>query len=583
MISSSFGYLSPWEKFSWGVLSTLCTRIPIQAESLDWIFSFHIFVEKLCFFFKNYCSARKLYNQECLLTDILPKEIQNCPFDDVRSYFNWVKALQHFLYFWQIKFFNEHVSYDAIKMYRDNTENIMKIGQYVCATTYVMDIQYISRVEKTFTHCFERLNFYLLQHVSDHPEVKYCTLPELLLTYGVRFPPELQETLQQKIIFPGNERNIPEEQYLRISTPRFTKMSFNPIKVTKSVSLYDLRKILEDLKKFLKPIIDHIEMFVFFHIHNSKIFLKHLLKYLDNTAVASSLTTTDKAFLHPSSFIRTPSAFTQSFVRQTEGEGISIEVLQGALDSVEDLILKVIKGKATYADIVADGTFDLVTLRTEEEFDILKKFAEMNGYNYEGLDGVKSMLDLFQFIHHIGKIRQVCEQYGLNQCLKDAKFKKMIEIAGQLKEEQSQAQLTPIDGKQKMAFIKEALCLGQSNNYSCLNLFSAVADSAAFYQFIKDKKFNGFKGCVLFHEQYQLITAQLQHEEYDENVLNHLRVAYEFIAPFTEADISFYDLMNKVTKLNVDHGLKVLETVNTNIVLIGLWFSRAEVSDPSSQ
>ena len=583
MISSSFEHLSPWEKFSWGVLSTLCTRIPIQTESLDWIFSYHIFVERLCFTFKNYCSARKLSDQACLLTDTLPQEIQNCPFDDVRNYFNWVKALQHFLCFWQNKFLDEHVTYDEIKRYGDNIENVMKIGQSVCASTYVMGVRYVSRVEKTFTHCFEQLNFYLLQHVPDHPEVKYCTLPELLLTYGIRFPPELQETLQQKIIFPGNERNIPEEQYLRVTTPQFAKMSFNPIKVTKSVSLYDLRKILEDLEEFLEPIINHIEMFVFFHLHKSEIFLKHLLKCLDNTAVASSLTTTHKAFLHPSSFIRTPSDFTQSFVRQTEDEGISIEVLRGALDSVKDLILKVIKGKATYADIFGDSTFDLVTLRTEEEFDILTKFAEMNGHNYEGLDEFKCMLDLFQFIHHIGEIRQVCEWYGLKQCLKDANFRKMVEIAGQLKEEQSQAKLTPVDGKQKMAFIKEALCLGQSNNYSCLNLFSAVADSAAFYQFIKDKRFDGFIGRVLFHKKCQLITAQLQHEEYDENVLNHLRVAYEFIAPFTESDISFYDLMNKVTKLNVAHGLKVLETVNTNIVQIRLLFSRAEVSDPFSQ
>ena len=241
MISSSFWYLSPWEKFSWGVLSTLCTRIPIQAESLDWIFSFHSFVEELCLSFKSYCSARELSDQECLLTDTLPQEIQNCPFDDVRSYFNWVKALQNFLCSWQIKFLDEHVNYDEIKMYGDNIENIMIIGRSVCAPTYVMDIQYISRVEKTFTQCFELLNFYLLQHVPDHPEVKYCILPELLLTYGVRFPPKLQETLQQKIIFPGNERNIPEEQYLRITTPCFAKMSFSPIKVTKSVSLCDLQ------------------------------------------------------------------------------------------------------------------------------------------------------------------------------------------------------------------------------------------------------------------------------------------------------------------------------------------------------
>ena len=84
-------------------------------------------------------------------------------------------------------------------------------------------------------------------------------------------------------------------------------------------------------------------------------------------------------------------------------------------------------------------------------------------------------------------------------------------------------------------------------------------------------------GQAIFLQQYQLITAQLQHEEYDEQVLNHLFAAFKVISPFMDAKKSFTELMREVTALNAVNGLKQLETVNTNITLIRLWFSRAEV------
>ena len=566
-----------------------CSKIPVTAESFEWIFNLQAIINQLGVVFNTYRNSRKLFGQACLLTDIMPQEIQSCPWDDVRSYFNWVRSLQDLLCIWQNRFFKNTLNYDEILMYASNNVPINTLGQAVCAGTYVMEMQDVSEVKKTFTICFEQLNCYLLRYVPDHPEVKYCTLPELLHCYGVSFPPELQETLQHKIIFPGNEMEVPDEQKLKNIISPSPNNAFNPghnisLMVTKSLSLYDLQKILDDLQIFLDPIIDHIEMFVFFHLHKSEMFTKHLLKRLNDISTASSPNKPERTFLNLPSSIRPSLTFTRSVVRQAKDEGIPIKVLQRALDGVKDLLLKFVKGTATYSDIVADGTINLETLKTEEEFAILTKFSdslEMNRDNCEGLDGIKSMLDLFQIIYNIGQIKEVCEQYGLEKCMKDERLQKMLVIAEELKVEQSRAKLTPIDAKLKMTYVKEALCLAHHSKYSCLDVFPAVANSAAFYQFIRDKQFVGSKGQEIFREQYQLITAQLQHEEYDENVLNHLRVAYEFIAPFMETDISFSDLMGKVTKLDVTHGLKQLETVNENITLIRLWFSRAEVSDPS--
>ena len=186
------------------------------------------------------------------------------------------------------------------------------------------------------------------------------------------------------------------------------------------------------------------------------------------------------------------------------------------------------------------------------------------------------MLELFQFIHHIRTIHSVCKQYQLQGCLKDSQLVKLLHLVKDLDLEKNRAKLTPLDASKKMERVKEILCL--HNGAHCLKVFTAVGDSTVFYQFVRDKGFVGEKGQAVFQQQCQLITAQLQHEEYNEAVLNHLYAAFKIIAPFMDRHQSFHQLMSQVTKLNVTDGLKQLETVNTNITLIRLWFSRAEVS-----
>ena len=78
--------------------------------------------------------------------------------------------------------------------------------------------------------------------------------------------------------------------------------------------------------------------------------------------------------------------------------------------------------------------------------------------------------------------------------------------------------LTPLQAAEKMKRVKEILCLEGKMSSRCLDVFAAMRDSAAFYQFVRDKQFFGQQGQAIFLQQYQLITAQLQHEEYDEQV-----------------------------------------------------------------
>ena len=191
------------------------------------------------------------------------------------------------------------------------------------------------------------------------------------------------------------------------------------------------------------------------------------------------------------------------------------------------------------------------------------------------------MLELPQYVHRIQIIRRVCEQYQLQGCLKDPQFVELCQLAEDLNIEANHAKITLVEASKKTEQVKEILCLSSEASPHYLELFNAVGESNAFYQFVHDKHFVGEKGQALFQQQYQLITAQLQHEEYDETVLNHLYAAFTFIFPFMDTHQNFHQLMSQVTNLDVTNEMKQLQTVNTNITLIQLWFCRIEVREES--
>ena len=304
---------------------------------------------------------------------------------------------------------------------------------------------------------------------------------------------------------------------------------------------------------------------------------------------------------------------------QTVVEGLPLQLLHKALNRTHALILKLMQGTAAYSEITAEGELNLANLDIKEEFDALHSFSAYLKpplASHKGLAGVQSMLELFQYSHHIQIIHCVCEQYNLQGCLNDPQLVELDQLVKKLNQEKSCAKLTLNEASEKLESVKKILCLSSKKSPHCLELFAAVGDSAAFYQFVRDKWFMK-EGCqavakeksqvqedlsmkvsqvqavpkdvgdtvswkeaqALFWQQYQLVTAHLQHEEYDETVLNHLYAAFKFIGPFMDTQQSFHKLMSQVTSLDVTNGIKQLQTVNSNITLIQLWFSRAEVSE----
>ena len=505
-------------------------------------------------------------------------------------YFEWVRQVQIVVLTWQRKVQEKELNYDDILLYALFQNGIELIGHAVGAISTVIEPHVISEQKNNFLQLFEQLNVLLLRYIPGKPEVNWCSLSTLLSDNGVAFPKDLQDNLTKYVLCPGETKELvggPMEREI----PHNTTGQFNAghdisLKLSKTVRLRDLEKLVNDLQGFLEPILDRMDMLVFFRLHRSvmfnmyqKLFLeKEVKKHLEKVNPISTLSS--YSFSVPP-----PDVSMEKATDVEPREGIQLPILVRSLDMTKELLIKLIEGNATYSEIIAEGRLELENLNIDEEFTTLDDFIYYLKHTLkskEGLIGVRNMLELFQYTKHIEKIQDVCRQYGLQGCSDDPNLKQLVEIANELGPEKSRRALTLNHATERMTEVKyllfgEALSGRKQPQSHCLKLFEAVSDSVDFYHFIKDKRFTGDRGQAVFSQQYQLITAQLQHEEYDEQVLNHLFAAFKFMSPFMNIHQDFRSLMEQVVDLDTSHGLKQLETVRSNITLIQLWFSRAEV------
>ena len=380
--------------------------------------------------------------------------------------------------------------------------------------------------------------------------------------YGISIPKPLQEFMEQFVVFPGENTKPGRFTLQRHLLSPNTSGCFQPpqpisVLVDERLTLKEMATFIQDLKQFLNPIQDRMDMLIFFTLHNSILFSVYLQHEL-------------------------------------ETRNVDVKAFQQALDQVKSLLVKLCHGEANYSQITANGAICLESLDILKEFGILlkcKQFGKLAGVdNTEGLNRVRNMADLLKISTRILVVRHVCQQYQLEGCIKDERLIKLTTIAEELMTEEARASLTPSSATEKMDIVRELLDTKGgvvTRDYEYLAIFSKIADSAEFYQFICEKGFTGENGQARFHQQYQLITAQLQHEEYDEAVLNLFYAAYKLILPFTEKSQSFHCLLESVKQLltaspgdtvkTTRDCLMQIETVNRNINLIQLWFTRAEV------
>ena len=416
----------------------------------------------------------------------------------------------------------------------------------------------LQRHRNTFLEIFHNLNVKLLLYIPGQPENGFCSFPALLRDYDIILPEEIQEKISSMIHFPSQEGLIPEKNLVRISIPDSINCKSGQdicLQLHRHVTLNGLSRLLKDLAEFMHDLTKELlEMLIFFKLNRSVLFDKYLRHFLKNERETRLNTNNDD-----------------------NSSELTISDMISALKHIREFVNSILTGSATHSEITFLDNQMLQQLKIEREFSIFSKYAMSSKLPCDGLNGVQCMIELFQYCTHIENIKEVCDQYHLTACVEDSDMRVLLEIVKEHSKEEVRSKITLREATNMVEKAREKLCLNDKS-LTCLDVFTVVRESSAFYQFVKDKQFFGTKGQATFHEQHQLITAQLQHEEYDETVLNHLVAAYKIITPFMDCNKKFSQLMTEVTSLNVENMLKQLQTVNSNITLIRLWFSRAKVS-----
>ena len=467
---------------------------------------------------------------------------------------------------WNDKLHSKNINYGEWRLYEKNKISLNRLKEMVLAKS-LLDHPNAEVMNGEFSTIFDSLNVLLLKYIPGQPDFKCCILTALLENYGVCLPQDVQDIILKKLYFPSRDQ---KKHGFSLKFPKERK--FQPgnnvmLRLHENLTLKDLSYVVSKVKHFQKPFEEYLEALVFFNLKKGLLFEKYVLFHLAKLSQA------------PSNFFPVTATSNISLPSFSTSRDPSTNNLVEALRSTQILIHNILRGTATYSDIIAEDDFLLYQPDREREFAILSEYIPFSGLqknDCKGLSNVKCMFELFQYASHFKNMKLVFERYHLDICIQDSRFKNLAEMMQNVLNEDRRSVITPRDASNMMGQVKEHLCFKEDTSSQCLSIFDALTKSTAFYQFIIENKYHERQ--AIFMQQYDLITAQLQHEDYDHEVLDHLRAAFNVITLFMDTNKDFESLMNGVTALNAAIGPKHLETVNNNIILIERWFTRAEVS-----
>lgn len=540
----TFSYV---DEFCWSIVAECCSMIVITEMDFGWLEMHYEPIYALC--------------------TLLPATKSPESSDEIfKKFLTWFSDLKDVLLIWKNKILIGDCNYDEILLCKSHKKELHQLEN--CVSHENSQIPWnIERLGQQFEKQFVELNKALVLSTPGNPEM-CITLHQVLHMHDINIPTEVSKYL----ILPGLScatgtlRNSAGLECIVQSEIHHNIC----VQVNNATTKQILDQIVLDVANFLKPLQKWIPTLAYFGLNKCAIFNQCM-------EVQLSILLDQRSKHNQNPFL----AFEDGEDTKVVQRYNKVNDLAERTGKAISCIVKLIEGKSTYSQIVTDQHMDLMHLDIDAEFIILRKFAELNLIRTEsknGLDGLKDLFELFQLPEHIDCIHAVCKQYKLEGCLTDPTLIKLIETAEYLKSTQSKENVALIEAVCQIKKLKACLCYNKPNAEHCIKLFRAVANCSPFHCFVLQMKFDGEDGRILFGQQYQLITAQLQHEEYNEDVLNHLTTAYNLITPFLSPKQNFHTLMSQVTQLDMSHGLTELQTVNENITTIHVWFSRVEVS-----
>ena len=248
-----------------------------------------------------------------------------------------------------------------------------------------------------------------------------------------------------------------------------------------------------------------------------------------------------------------------------------------AVKLTTDFLEKFKHSRVTYKELKRLEFLNLRKAKRESEIALLQRFYEEKNEEFSDfLTQLRDMSNLLDTLKLIPGITKVFCTFHMQNCTTDSGYQTLVELGEQFSSDEERDNLT---GAVASARMKDVLTIIYPLELQQLELFSVVGRSEEFYEFLKTIE---QQGAERFHDLHQLITQFMQHEEYNDAVLNQLPHAREYMLPFLDQEQDFNSLLQRVKamcdRVTASEDFSDLETVNTNMNLIRLWFSKAEVS-----
>jgi len=114
----------------------------------------------------------------------------------------------------------------------------------------------------------------------------------MLNCYGIKLSHSLQEKILSHVVLPGNDVPSTAQNYQR--TPKIPSFSSRiTVFLTQSATLQNLSALLNELKSFLEPILNKIDVFVYFTLQNCEVFDRYLKSQVATISASSTHITVD--------------------------------------------------------------------------------------------------------------------------------------------------------------------------------------------------------------------------------------------------------------------------------------------------
>ena len=329
-------------------------------------------------------------------------------------------------------------------------------------------------------------------------------------------------------------------------------------KLKANVTHEQLLNLASEVEKLFSPLKPHLNMLKYFHLNKSDIFDKFVTANLP-----------DRQQLTPAD-------------------------LSPVLETVKRMLKDMLFGVATYKDLspIMNDSVYVNLNEVSREIKIVFEFSEFNGdiSTSSAVTHFESIMIFHKSVKHVNSLCKFCEEFQLVKCLEDENVLRLKKIADDMKNKEIwQAKklceftenIKEVQGLLYMQSTFSSTQMPSHTRAECfkfLELFDPLnTGTKELRAFLNENNLRG-EGQGRFEQLHALVTQQLQHEEYNAEVLANLFAVYYLLVPLNNPNLTFKELLEAMSGLDTLKCLAQIRAVNSNIDLIRMWFARAEVS-----